>query len=149
MNAKIAKRSFRQHAHQLGHGVDEGFDADEAGARISSRLMQQVLAATEADLQPDIGDICFEKARQVAWRRGFEVDGVAAQTLIQRNLLERTHGSALAATEKRLGRPAAPALDGHRRISRQAVTASLSAFARSVRSHEKEPSRPALRPKWP
>ena len=59
---------------------------------------------------------------------------------------------AVPATVKRFRGSAAP-LAGRHQVQAAArslpFTASLRAFARSVFSQEKEPSRPALRPKWP
>ena len=36
---------------RLGHAVDEGFDADEAGPRCIMGLCDQEFAATETDLE--------------------------------------------------------------------------------------------------
>ena len=40
---------------QLRHRIDEGLDADEAGAGMGPGPVDQVLAAAEADFEPDRG----------------------------------------------------------------------------------------------
>ncbi|WP_246694537.1 hypothetical protein, partial [Mesorhizobium sp. M2E.F.Ca.ET.209.01.1.1] len=62
-----------------------------------------------------------------------QVEPVCAQTAFEGDRLLRAYGFAVPATEKSFGRPARPILGVN---WRQAATASLSALARSVFSHD-------------
>jgi hypothetical protein len=133
-------------ADQLRHGIDEGLDADETGLRLLHRAMNEMFPATEADLEthasrPERGT-GISAGRHGAARSTFN----SGRTVSIRCDLLLAQRLALAPTEESLGRPCPAFLFRH---SDQALIASLSGLTRSSFSQEKEPSRPALRPKWP
>jgi len=106
--------------------------------------MQEMFAAAEADFQLERRNLCLEQGPEIGRRLRRQVDPVFAQAAFEGDRLLRAYSLAVPAAEETFGRPAWPVLCVR---WRQAATASLSALARSVFSQEKEPSRPALRPK--
>ena len=62
VDAQIGERRFGDRGHHLRHAVDEGLDADEADAGMGRRLVHQMLAAAEADLQADVRHLGRETA---------------------------------------------------------------------------------------
>src|SRR4051812_25778104 len=105
----------------MRHAVDERLDPDEADRRLGRGAIQQMLAAAEADLQSHLGHICFEQAGQRLRGRCGKVDPVSRQEFRQRAGLQRPNRLAAPATEKRLGRPAAP-FGAHRTLKPVART---------------------------
>ena len=56
IEANIGKLVCVDRCERLGDGIDKSVGADETGAGISLRLRDQVLGATESDLEPHIID---------------------------------------------------------------------------------------------
>ena len=57
-----------QTAQEAGDALDEGLAADEADGGIGAHLMGEVLAGTEADLEPEVLDRRPEQSAQVDGR---------------------------------------------------------------------------------
>jgi hypothetical protein len=149
-----------QHA---GDAVEKHFRANEAGIRESRRLVRQMLAAAEADFEANCLWGMREKLAKVCRCGLGEVEPQLRQQLFMERLLRLSQRLCLAPAKKCLSRPFGAAgafifvsACVHVRAGQAGttaavpcLTASLSALARSVFSHENEPSRPALRPKCP
>ena len=97
---------------QLCHGIDEGFDTDETGRRVFDGPVDQVLAAAEADFQPDPLDGVLEQRLDVRRRGRREIEPENRQHRFQMRCLQRAQRLALAASEEGFGRAAA-VLFGH------------------------------------
>ena len=98
----------RSTAEELGHAVDEGLAADEADVRIGrGACASEMLAAAEADLEPDLVDRRAGTARR----------GRATGRRRQREPQARAAGSR---TRSLLARRAAPCPCGGRRRRRRA-----------------------------
>jgi hypothetical protein len=106
--------------------------------------MQKMLATTEAYFQLKRRNIGLEQLREVRRWRNRQIDPMDTQPAFEGNRLLWPDGLAVPAAEESFGRAARAIFVV---LRRQAATASLSALARSVFSQEKDPSRPALRPK--
>ena len=84
----------------LCHAVDIGLAADEARLRKRARFRHQMLAAAEADLEPDIGDAVLEQFCQIAGGAGRDVERKMRQQMIDQLGLVLPELVALAPTEE-------------------------------------------------
>ena len=131
---------------RLGDAVDERLAADEPERRIGLRDMRQMLAAAEADLEPErpaVGEERLERERPPLRVLGGRDAGEPQprQELGEQPLLARLQPLAVPAPVE-----LAP---GARALRAGAHTARRSASPRSVRSQEKPPSLSGARPKCP
>ena len=130
-----------QVVEQAGDAVDEDLGADEADLGMGGRLRREVLAGTEADLEPQRRRRGAEQALRIeplAFRR--QRHRQRRQQLVEQRSAARPQLAAVA-----------PAVEGRRRrVGRPGQwKADLRLSTRSSRSQEKPPSASAGRPKWP
>ena len=85
---------------RFGHAVDEGVAADEADGRMRLRLRDQMLAAAEADFQPDVVERACKKRAQIGRRRLGEIEREARQQRVEQRRLPRLQRMALAPAEE-------------------------------------------------
>ncbi|MGY3497580.1 hypothetical protein ACVW1B_006999 [Bradyrhizobium sp. USDA 4502] len=88
----------------LRHAVDIGLAADEARGRKGLRLRDQMLAAAEADFEPDILDAVVEQLGQRLGRGRRDVDRQMRQQSVDQVGLVRAQLVALAPSEERAAR---------------------------------------------
>ena len=141
MHANVGNALLVNVAEQLGDAVNVGLAADEADVRMGRGLPGKVLAAAEADLQPDILDVA-EQALRLLERAHARLDAQSGEQVLDQ--------PRLAGAQRRTLAPAielAPVLGVV--IGRDQVRARLSSPERSTRSQEKPPSASGGRPKWP
>lgn len=100
IKAQIGARRLIKRCQHLGHAIDEGFYADEAGLRITAALMMEVLAPAKADFHSHRLDRSLKQAAQILWRRRGEVKFQARQQILEQIALVRTERLAVAAAEK-------------------------------------------------
>ena len=76
-DAQVREAAFVDRGAELGDAVDEGLAADEADIRVFSRARGDVLAAAEADLEPELALGRIEQGLSALQRRevDFEVGG--------------------------------------------------------------------------
>ena len=131
-------------AEQLGDAVDERLDPQKADIAMALGLRGEMLAAAEADLEPDLLRRRRKEAARIDRRARFEGESDPRQDLVQKPPGFGTQPGALAPAveEPPIGR-----VGGCR--PRAQLKARRSSAARSVRSHEKPPSSSAARPKCP
>ncbi len=79
MKANIVQPGRRDRHGELGDAVHEGFRADIADLGMAARLMQQVLATAEADLQPEQRQRPGKQRGQRSGADLFQRDGEARQ----------------------------------------------------------------------
>ena len=96
--ANAAGLDLRQ---DLGHAVDVGLAADEAGLGMSLGLRDQMLAAAEPDLELDLVDRRFEQLAKPGRWRGREIERQLRQQIRDQLGLMRPQLVALAAPEER------------------------------------------------
>src|SRR5262245_31983707 len=88
MQADVGEAARMDRRERLRHAVDERLDADEASARLSLGLCDQMLAAAKADLHPHVRGSGWKQAWKVGRRRLIEIDReLRQQRLKQRRLL--------------------------------------------------------------
>jgi hypothetical protein len=114
-------------------------------------LGDQVLAAAEADFEPDLGRRRGEQRARVERPGRRQRDGEARQRLVDQKLAAGTQPAAAAAAieEEAPARGFSRRFSGAHRAGGGAQKTDFSRSTRSVRSHEKPPSFSGLRPKWP
>ena len=147
-NPDVGELLLVDRRQQLGDAVDEGLAADEADVRLFARPGGQMLAAAEADLEPEFAGAngrtgSRPRARPVdlepRQQFGHEPRVIGAQRLALAAPVERP-------TLDRVGRGvrlrSAPS-------SRHDQARRANWSARSVFSQEKPPSASGARPKWP
>jgi hypothetical protein len=134
---------------QAGDAVEKELRADEADPGMPRGLPGEMLAAAEADLEPDIGGR--------SWEQGREIEPLARPGRRDAQLRQEMGEQPLLAGSKT---PAAPPsielqplglfLSGHRHGRLDlAQTARSKGSTRSSFSQEKPPSGSGARPKWP
>jgi hypothetical protein len=135
---------------RLGDAVDERFAADEADIAMGPRLGDEMLAAAEADLEPDFPRREREQRGAIADRRWIDLEPRQA-FFDQRSMIGPQRLAAAAPVERaprRILVDARARLIGVRLRTDQ-ETRPRNELARSVFSQEKPPSASGLRPKWP
>ena len=85
----------------LCHAVDVGLAADEAGVRKGQRLGDQMLAAAEADFEPNILERRFKNIRKIFRRRRADVERKTRQQIVDQVGLMRAQLVALAPAKER------------------------------------------------
>ena len=126
-------------ASSLATPLTKGSQPIKAISRMRAGLRGEMLAAAEADLEPERSARVREGRERIA-----RIDAQPRQKRADQLVLRRPQPLALAAAVER-ARGVAP---GRGRPVRQ-DSAERSVSTRSVRSHEKPPSASGLRPKWP
>ena len=99
--ADIVRLDLRQ---DLGHAVDVGLAADEAGVRKGLRLGDQMFAAAESDFEPDVVDLAIEQLGERRRRAPGDVERQMRQQVIDQVGLVDAELVALAAAEERAAR---------------------------------------------
>lgn len=84
VKADIHQLAFTHACQQLGHGIDEGLDADKAGLRIFNRAVGKVLAAAETDFQTHRFHIRRKESDEIFRRRAFQIDFQQRQQVFDR-----------------------------------------------------------------
>ncbi len=103
MQADVAQAAAFDGGERLGHAVDEGFDADNAGAGLLARLRDHRFTAAETDLEHDIGDRYWKQHAQIGRRRGGKIEGQQRQQCFDQLRLVRAQLVAFAASKERAG----------------------------------------------
>src|SRR6266852_1045951 len=85
----------------LGHAVDVGLAADEAGFRKGERFRDQMFAAAEADFESDTIDRRIEQSSKIGRAGAGDVERKARQQVFDQVGLVETKLVALAPSEKR------------------------------------------------
>jgi hypothetical protein len=70
MQSDVCEAEHVDCGERLRYAVDERLASDEADIRIFRCCTDQMLAAAEADLEPDIGDRLPKQSRDVAFGGG-------------------------------------------------------------------------------
>jgi hypothetical protein len=126
---------------QARDAVDEDLGADQPDPGVGGRLGGEMLAAAEADLEPDRGRRRGEAAARVERRAAFrQRQGELRQPVLEQAAAAGPQPSAAAAAIE--ARPVGP-------VRSAQWSADFSPSTRSSRSQEKPPSASAGRPKWP
>jgi hypothetical protein len=142
----IADAAALEMVEQAGDAVDEDLGADQPDLGMSRRLGREMLAAAEADLQPDRGRRRREAALRIERRAAFgQPQGELRQAVLEQAAASRPQPAAVAAAIE-----VRPRLRVRVPLLRVAQwSADFSPSTRSSRSQEKPPSASAGRPKWP
>jgi hypothetical protein len=129
--------------------IDEGLGADQSDVAIGARLCDEMLAAAEADLDPDLAR--RKREQRAAFDRGFCPDFKLRQPALDERRMVTSKRLAMRASIERTP-PAlrqAGALCTFLSVWRNQEAKRLKSSARSIFSQEKPPSASGLRPKWP
>ena len=125
-------------ASSLATPLTKGSQPIKAISRMRAGLRGEMLAAAEADLEPERSARVREGRERIA-----RIDAQPRQKRAEQLVLRRPQPLALAAAVERARGVARPG----RPVRQDSAERSVS--TRSVRSHEKPPSASGLRPKWP
>jgi hypothetical protein len=82
--AQVLQRICGKGHHELRHAVDEGLDPNEAHIRPAARFVQNMLAASETDLQPYRRHLSGKQRSNIAGRFQRQIDAMQRQLLGQR-----------------------------------------------------------------
>ena len=98
----------------LGHAVDIGLAADEAGIGKGARFRDQMLAAAESDFEPDFVGRRIEQAGEIGRAGLRDVERKPRQQMLDQIGLVRAQLVALAPPEERTARVSGDAIVGRR-----------------------------------
>lgn len=136
-NADIPLPSCFEQKEQVRDAVDERLATEKADIRMKRSLGRQVLAAAEADFEPELARRRFEDRGGVEQAFGRQADGQCLQSAPDQFRFASPQSTAA---------PAAIDSSGRRRGQ---ARADFRLATRSVRSQENPPSASGWRPKWP
>ena len=139
---------------QLGDAVDERLAADEADIGILARLRDQMLAAAEADLEPDFARRKCEQGLARGERRDIHFEPRQqlrdeARVMGAQRLAPAAAINSAAPVRAGLGGVGFAARRERRQDGSRDYARPRNCSARSVFSQEKPPSASGVRPKWP
>ncbi|MEA2860812.1 MAG: hypothetical protein QOC72_2851 [Methylobacteriaceae bacterium] len=136
VKAEVCEALRFDRGERLRHPVDEGLAADEADVRALRRGLDQMLAAAEADLEPNVGDWIGKERPPIADGRS-QMDREARQQLFDEPRLMWPERLAFAAAVK-----AAPAIGlFSRSVAQASIRRNATSADRQDRSSPKKSRR--------
>ena len=99
----VAQAAAFDRGERFGHAVDEGFDADNAGAGMLARLRDHRFTAAETDFERNIADRYRKQHAQIERRRSGKIERQQRQQSLDQLRLVRAELVTFAPAKERAG----------------------------------------------